>query len=110
MTPRRTSIQNYLTPNPPNTVRIMRPGKWGNPFDWRKQGVDEAIRNHANWLIHGTEPITFGRRIYDPVKLRGHIHELRWKDLACTCKEGHPCHGDLLIRLANGRQGVSRDA
>ena len=29
MTPKRIAIQNYLTPNPPNTVRIMRPGHGG---------------------------------------------------------------------------------
>jgi hypothetical protein len=83
----------------------MRPGRWGNPFDWREQGVDEAIDNHANWLVHGTEPITFGRTTYDPAKIRAQIHELRGKGLACTCPEGAPCHGDLLIRLANGWPG-----
>ena len=105
MTARRVHIHDYLTPNPPNTVRVMRPGRWGNPFDWRKQGVEEAIMLHANWLVHGTEPITIGRATYDPVKLRAQIHELRGKNLACTCPEGEQCHGDLLIRLANGRPG-----
>ncbi len=105
MNPERIHIQDFKTPNPPNTVRIMRPGKWGNPFDWRKRGVEEALDLHADWLIHGTKVITFGRTTYDPVKLRGCLHELRGKNLACTCKKGHPCHGDLLLRLANGPLG-----
>ena len=105
MTPKRIAIKNYLTPNPPNTVRIMRPGSWGNPFDWRQQGVPQALDKHAEWLIHGKDVITIGRTKYDPVKLRARLHELRGKDLACTCPEGCPCHGDLLLRLANGPLG-----
>jgi hypothetical protein len=26
---------------------------------------------------------------------------LRGKDLACWCKEGAPCHADILLELAN---------
>jgi hypothetical protein len=29
------------------------------------------------------------------------LEPLRGKDLACFCKEGAPCHGDILLRLAN---------
>ena len=108
MSPKRIHIKNFKTPNPPNTVRVMRPGKWGNPFDWRKQDVDHALDKHAEWLIHGTKPITFGRTTHDPVKLRASLSELRGKHLACTCPDGFPCHGDLLLRLANGPMGEKK--
>jgi hypothetical protein len=29
------------------------------------------------------------------------LHELRGKDLVCWCAP-KPCHGDVLLRLANG--------
>jgi hypothetical protein len=29
------------------------------------------------------------------------LGELRGKDLACWCKEGECCHGDVLLKLAN---------
>ena len=29
------------------------------------------------------------------------LPELRGKDLACWCKEGEPCHADVLLELAN---------
>jgi hypothetical protein len=41
-------------------------------------------------LLHG---VSVGPLIND-------IHELRGKDLVCWCKPD-PCHGDLLLRLAN---------
>jgi hypothetical protein len=33
--------------------------------------------------------------------VREHIHELRGHNLFCICRAGIPCHGDVLIELAN---------
>ena len=30
------------------------------------------------------------------------LDQLRGHDLCCPCKQGQPCHGDILLRLANG--------
>lgn len=30
------------------------------------------------------------------------LHELRGRDLACWCSLDSPCHGDILLELANG--------
>jgi len=30
--------------------------------------------------------------------------ELAGKDLACTCPPGQPCHADVLIEIANGKE------
>ncbi len=32
---------------------------------------------------------------------RAHLSELRGKDLVCWCREGSPCHGDVLLELAD---------
>lgn len=29
------------------------------------------------------------------------LERLRGKDLACWCKEGEPCHADILLQMAN---------
>jgi hypothetical protein len=34
-------------------------------------------------------------------KLMDALPSIRGKDLACFCPEGQPCHGDVLIEIAN---------
>ena len=73
---------------PPNTVYIGRPSKWGNPYmvnDFFSK--EDVIKLHASYIEHW----------YDTENLS----ELRGKDLCCWCKEGEPCHGDILLDLAN---------
>jgi len=84
---------------PPNTVKVCRPGKWGNPFvvcGDRTQG--EAVGAFRIWLT--TEGVTAGipeRKQW----ILDHLHEIRGKNLACWCKAVHPCHADVLLKLAN---------
>lgn len=44
--------------------------------------------------------VTHGRNI------RANIHQLHGKNLACWCKLGEPCHADVLLDMANGRQAT----
>jgi hypothetical protein len=114
MTPKR--IQRRRTKGwrlPPNTVVVDRTSRFGNPFtakDCRAagfQGTDEEIKArcveafrvwlgpfwYENW--QGEESKRRRQAI-----LNG-LPRLRGKDLACFCKEGEVCHGDVLIELAN---------
>lgn len=77
---------------PENTVSVTRPGKWGNPFKIGDSGLktlDDVLACYRNYIkmhiANGTLKIS----------------ELKGKDLACWCKEGSPCHADLLLKLAN---------
>ena len=88
---------------PPNTVKVTRPGKWGNPFIVNahvKAGsrsgaeyvcvptVEDAVATYREWLrLHNREAVA--RR------------ELRGKNLACFCGAGQPCHADVLLEIAN---------
>lgn len=86
---------------PENTVSVTRPGRWGNHF---KVGIDgtavevvEKFRNHVlqfwnTLIIVDDEQVTVGRNIKN---------QLKGKNLACFCKVGEPCHGDVLLELAN---------
>lgn len=96
---------------PPNTAVITRPTKFGNPFTAEKIAglgfhVDPAaikessVRMFRQWLGPcwwevwcGPESIAARKRILES------LDELRGKDLACFCKEGDVCHGDILIEL-----------
>ena len=98
---------------PENAISVTRPGKWGNPFKvglWFRKLSDD-------WFVwsHGDEP--FGNRRVESLEQslelfneyaharikwsKGWLEPLRGKDLACWCKEGSPCHADILLRLAN---------
>jgi hypothetical protein len=87
---------------PPNTVKVCRPTKWGNPFAVGKVmdnllTVDNnhAVARYRYYLVN---------QFLNPNPL-GQIAELRGKNLACFCKLSEPCHADVLLEIANKRIG-----
>lgn len=103
---------------PPNTVKVSRPGKWGNRFRigdtaevWGGPGIltivpvrdaTTAVDLFEKWLRLNLEQ--------HPGIMRAALDELRGKNLACWCKLGEPCHADVLLRLANGQDHESSTA
>lgn len=104
---------------PENTVSICRPGAFGNPFTvalalesgyvaTSAEAVPFVVECFDDWLAGGRS----GRDWWqgqDSDKRRAEIlrrlPELRGKNLACFCPEGSPCHGDVLLRMANEAAG-----
>lgn len=86
---------------PPNTVKVSRPGKFGNPYNWHHRISDQseieakqaAVELYRQWLRTGRGP---------SAPTDADIAVLRGKNLACWCKAGEPCHADVLLELANG--------
>ena len=74
--------------NPPGTIYVGRPTKWGNPYLLSEYGTT-ALLNYKGW-IQGL--VLIGQ--LSLAELRGH-------DLSCWCKEGAPCHADILLEMAN---------
>ena len=73
---------------PPNTVKVCRPGKWGNPYRIGVDGdAETCVRTYKQAIKMGAGP--------------DEIEELRGKNLACWCALDAPCHADVLLRLAN---------
>ena len=73
---------------PENTVYVGRPTKWGNPFpiyNDRAKAV-ALFRTLALWWINNGDE---------------RVQILHGRNLACWCKEGEPCHADVLLELAN---------
>lgn len=94
---------------PPNTKSVKRPTKWGNPF---KDGVTKndtpeeaaakragAVAQFAQWLECTPE----GHKVRDAAP-----RELRGFNLACACPLDGPCHGEILLRIANATREMTR--
>lgn len=81
---------------PPNTVKVDRSTKWGNPDRADFGGADLAVRLFRERITkRGLGPIHAILTVEDVRR------ELRGKNLACWCAPGSPCHGDVLLELAN---------
>lgn len=85
-------VLNFKTDKiPEGSVYIARPSKWGNPYRIGEDGSrHEVIAKYLQWLIGNAF-------------LMGSLKELVGKDLVCYCAP-KPCHGDVLLELANQRE------
>lgn len=110
---------------PTGAVYVGRGSRWGNP--WRIVPVTDhsfAFGDAAD-VIHTTSGASLGRfdrtsrsprtgapywavRRYEADLTETDRAEIRaalaGKDLACWCPEGQPCHGDVLLAIANATE------
>lgn len=110
MTPKRIQLSRQAGWRmPPNTVKVDRSTRWGNPF---KLGMDagevsriDAI-NSEDGLYTPEDVIEMYRWWLTEIS-RGQAvarlasQDLRGKNLACWCKPGALCHADVLLEVAN---------
>jgi hypothetical protein len=84
---------------PPNTVKVSRPTKWGNPFKVTPERSQiSAVGAFNTWLtVEGCDAGLGEKKKW----ILEHIHDLKGKNLACFCHENQACHADILLRLAN---------
>jgi hypothetical protein len=92
---------------PENTVRVARPGMWGNRFIVSPT-VRPGSRSGADYICVPTvEDAVECYRLYMQEQMAMHecvrsaVAELRGKNLACWCQLGSPCHADVLLEIAN---------
>ncbi|RJX35643.1 MAG: DUF4326 domain-containing protein [Desulfarculus sp.] len=103
-------------------VMITQPGRWGNPFRTRRVdsrwAVEQWDRDFGQWVDlrnrylkpYGpcdTKAAALGACIkaYESWlrsngQLMARLPELKGKRLGCYCRADQPCHGDVLVRLA----------
>ncbi|WP_321340886.1 DUF4326 domain-containing protein [Breoghania sp.] len=93
---------------PEGAVVVSRPGKWGNPFTIAASAAAghsdpraHAVHSYEAWVKGEIAPEMGGGAPPSLEKIRA---ELGGKDLACWCSLDGPCHGDVLLRLANDDQ------
>lgn len=78
---------------PEGVVYVGRPTKWGNPFrDNFRRNAYLVVEEYRQWLQNNPH----GQAIAAAAKV-----ELKGFNLACWCKEGDPCHADVLLQIAN---------
>lgn len=98
---------------PEGAVYVGRPTKWGNPFRIGDRPFGGTISFIPIYQPTG-KAVLAAYRDYLVNKCSWIIEaaqeELRGKDLACWCKEGSPCHADILLELANGQATASAAA
>lgn len=93
MTPQRIQRRRVKGWRKPlGAISVCRPGKYGNPFRVINGDAEAAVDQYGAWLRHTPE----GQQIVEDA-----MRELRGHDLMCFCAVGGPCHGDVLLRIAN---------
>jgi hypothetical protein len=90
---------------PPDTVKVDRTTRWGNPYkltDYPTLMPQEERRRHSIasfWkLLNGQVEDPLYSLPFTAEDVR---RELRGKNLACWCRDGLPCHADVLLAVAN---------
>ena len=95
---------------PPNTVKVDRTTKWGNPFIVGKHGTRAECVDLFQKLMAGYLCLSTGNA-FQQDDYRQHVHRNRkslcGKNLACWCPLDQPCHADTLLEVA---RKASRDA
>jgi Domain of unknown function (DUF4326) len=88
---------------PPNTLRVDRATKWGNPFRVGVHGdraecvaMFEGLMAGRIYVSHGPDP-KIQQAYYEMVKRDR--RELRGLNLACWCTLDGPCHADVLLKI-----------
>ncbi|MGE3191953.1 MAG: DUF4326 domain-containing protein [Microbacteriaceae bacterium] len=82
---------------PENGVSVARPRKWGNPFPVGAPGIPDRQTAVERFRQLAAGEITLDGTPYPFDQL----DELRGHDLGCWCSLDGPCHGDVLLELAN---------
>lgn len=89
---------------PPNTAKIDRSTRWGNPYKVGSIAV-HPITRRGIWVENAQVAVElFAAHLgtASAAKLIAAAQsELGGKNLACWCKAGEVCHGDVLLRLVN---------
>lgn len=87
---------------PPNTTKVDRTTKWGNPFHVTPHRDNaEAVRLFSEMIQRDGSWISVVRGKTLRVSIQEVRQELAGRNLACWCRLGLACHVDTLLRIAN---------
>jgi hypothetical protein len=97
---------------PPNTAKVDRTSRFGNPFtesNLREAGFKGSTAEAATynvdcfrrWLAGSNNDWMGPEAEAARTKLIASIPDLRGKNLACWCPLDGPCHADVLLEIAN---------
>jgi hypothetical protein len=81
---------------PAGAIYVGRPTRWGNRWQ-----AGDGVVDTPKQAVRAFEMACQRSRLDDPVWFEHWLKPLRGHDLLCWCPPGTPCHGDVLLRLAN---------
>lgn len=85
-----------------SAVKVDRSTKWGNPYVAGDPVYNGATGRTRKAGMTAEEAVAKFRKCQCVPLVSGEIvRELRGKNLGCWCKIGEPCHGDVLLEIAN---------
>ena len=71
-------------------------------YDTREEAVTDAINCYNFWLLPYSHKGGSMMEFYQSMaQTESVIESLKGKNLSCWCKVGEPCHGDVLLEIAN---------
>lgn len=86
---------------PENTIRVCRPGPFGNPY---RVGAKVEQPGGESYVIHDAQEAVDRYKAHLatclPEAIKWFVEPLRGKNLACWCPLDQPCHADHLLALA----------
>jgi hypothetical protein len=85
---------------PPNTVKVDRTTRWGNPFPVGAEGPMGRQANDKEGAVGFFAAMMCDDELHDAANYPRDLSPLRGKNLACWCS-GPWCHADVLLDLAN---------
>lgn len=88
---------------PPNTIKVDRSTRWGNPFVVGIHGTREQCVRSIELLLAGYINLSTGNgdeQIAYRKMVKRDRRFLIGKNLACWCPLDKPCHADVLLRVA----------
>ena len=77
-------------------VYVGRGSRWGNPYSHKEGTLAEYVVESRREAVQKFEEYLLSNE-----ELMGSLSELKGKTLGCWCKP-KSCHGDILLRYANG--------
>ena len=101
---------------PPNCVDVGPSTPWANPFiigSHRDGKTEECVAKYAR-LLRGVPTIgsccstDAQRKLYQYAQ--AHLHELRGRDVACSCNTARVCHADELLRFVAEQERIQKCA
>lgn len=97
---------------PDGAVNVARPGRWGNPFVVGRDGTRaQVVWRYAQLALGfinlGCNAPSVELQELVQARLATSVKDLAGHDLACWCPLDGPCHGDVLLHLANGGAHVA---
>lgn len=99
---------------PPNTVKVDRTTKLGNPFVVGIEGsAAECVKLHR-YLVSGYVVLSCKATVEAQREhiafLRANRRRFKGKNLACWCGRDRPCHADTLLLVFNSSMRANTPA